>query len=116
MTTEYDNIKCGYCDTKYHDSCVKSTETVCRPTYVKVCNPEPLESCSFVKEDKCMQLPIPSCDVTWQKKCTDKLVCSKTFEVTVPTISRVAITGNGWYSYAATSSTPTAIVNNDAQV
>merc|ERR1711981_112675 len=85
-TTEYDNIKCGYCDTKYHDSCVKSTETVCRPTYVKVCNPEPLESCSFVKEDKCMQLPLPSCKVTWQKKCTDKLVCSKTFEVTVPTI------------------------------
>merc|ERR1712045_869973 len=85
-TTEYDNIKCGYCDTKYHDSCVKSTETVCRPTYVKVCNPEPLESCSFVKEDKCMQVPIPSCEVTWQKKCTDKLVCSKTFEVTVPTI------------------------------
>merc|ERR1712076_46784 len=85
-TTEYDNIKCGYCDTKYHDSCVKSTETVCRPTYVKVCNPEPLESCSFVKEDKCMNVPIPSCKVTWQKKCTDKLVCSKTFEVTVPTI------------------------------
>merc|ERR1712076_141977 len=85
-TTEYDNIKCGYCDTKYHDSCVKSTETVCRPTYVKVCNPEPLESCSYVKEDKCTQVPIPSCDVTWQKKCTDKLVCSKTFEVTVPTI------------------------------
>merc|ERR1711981_1542320 len=85
-TTEYDNIKCGYCDTKYHDSCVKSTETVCRPTYVKVCNPEPLESCSFVKEDKCMQVPLPSCKVTWQKKCTDKLVCSKTFEVTVPTI------------------------------
>merc|ERR1712141_105434 len=85
-TTEYDNIKCGYCDTKYHDSCVKSTETVCRPTYVKICNPEPLESCSFVKEDKCMQVPIPSCEVTWQKKCTDKLVCSKTFEVTVPTI------------------------------
>ena len=45
---------------------------------------QPLESCSFVKEDKCMQVPIPSCDVTWQKKCTDKLVCSKTFEVTVP--------------------------------
>merc|ERR1739848_973327 len=85
-TTEYDNIKCGYCDTKYHDSCVKSTETVCRPTYVKVCNPEPLETCSFVKEDKCMKVPIPSCEVTWQKKCTDKLVCSKTFEVTVPTI------------------------------
>merc|ERR1712038_839749 len=85
-TTVYDNIKCGYCDTKYHDSCVRSTETVCRPTYVKVCNPEPLESCSFVKEDKCMQVPIPSCEVTWQKKCTDKLVCSKTFEVTVPTI------------------------------
>merc|ERR1712223_1457174 len=85
-TTVYDNIKCGYCDTKYHDSCVKSTETVCRPTYVKVCNPEPLESCSFVKEDKCMKVPIPSCEGTWQKKCTDKLVCSKTFEVTVPTI------------------------------
>merc|ERR1712018_722135 len=85
-TTVYDNIKCGYCDTKYHDSCVRSTETVCRPTYVKVFNPEPLESCSFVKEDKCMQVPIPSCEVTWQKKCTDKLVCSKTFEVTVPTI------------------------------
>ena len=33
-----------------------------------------------------MQVPIPSCEVTWQKKCTDKLVCSKTFEVTVPTI------------------------------
>ena len=47
---------------------------------------QPLESCSFVKEDKCMKVPIPSCDVTWQKKCTDKLVCSKTFEVTVPTI------------------------------
>merc|ERR1712223_192382 len=85
-TTVYDNIKCGYCDTKYHDSCVKETTTVCRPTYVKVCNPEPLESCSFVKEDKCMNVPIPSCEVTWQKKCTDKLVCSKTFEVTVPTI------------------------------
>merc|ERR1712223_410958 len=85
-TTVYDNIKCGYCDTKYHDSCKKETTTVCRPTYVKVCNPEPLESCSFVKEDKCMNVPIPSCEVTWQKKCTDKLVCSKTFEVTVPTI------------------------------
>ena len=34
----------------------------------------------------------------------------------LPRISRVAITGNGWYSYAATSSTPTAIVNNVAQV
>ena len=49
-------------------------------------NFQPLESCSFVKEDKCMNVPIPSCEVTWQKKCTDKLVCSKTFEVTVPTI------------------------------
>merc|ERR1711970_474613 len=85
-TTVYDNIKCGYCDTKYHSNCLKETTTVCRPTYVKVCNPEPLESCSFVKEDKCMNVPIPSCEVTWQKKCTDKLVCSKTFEVTVPTI------------------------------
>ena len=32
-----------------------------------------------------MQVPIPSCQVTWHKKCTDKLVCSKTFAVTVPT-------------------------------
>lgn len=84
-TTEYDNISCGHCDTKYHLSCVKTTETVCRPTSVRLCNPEPIESCSFVKEDKCMQVPIPSCQVTWHKKCTDKLVCSKTFAVTVPT-------------------------------
>ena len=31
-----------------------------------------------------MSVPIPSCDVTWHKVCKDKLVCSKTFEVTVP--------------------------------
>jgi len=35
-----------------------------------------------------MKVPIPSCDVTWHKVCKDKLVCSKTFEVTVPDIPK----------------------------
>merc|ERR1712141_924374 len=87
-TTEYDDIHCEKCDTKYHLSCVKASETVCRPTQVRLCNPEPIESCTFVKEDKCMHVPIPSCDVTFHKVCKDKVVCTKTYEVTVPDIPK----------------------------
>jgi hypothetical protein len=36
--------------------------------------------------------------------------------VGLPRISRIAVTGNGWYNYSATSSTPSAITDNVAQV
>merc|ERR1719440_566325 len=90
--TVYDDVWEEKCKTVYRDQCTTDSVRSCQTVQQRDCSVRDEESCSFEMEDKCKVLPIPYCNIVWEKHWVNKPECDTVRERQCKTSPRTICT------------------------
>ena len=79
-TTVIDQVWEEECFTVYDNACEVKPFKKCSFVDARECGPVSEEKCSIVFVEKCHKIPIPFCNIHWEKTCTAAPVCNTVHE------------------------------------
>jgi len=86
--TVIDEVWEEQCFTKYDNVCEVKPLNKCHTVQARECGPQTEEKCSIVFTEKCKKIPVPFCNINWEKSCTTSPYCNTVQENVCETINK----------------------------
>ncbi|TRY75543.1 hypothetical protein TCAL_07128 [Tigriopus californicus] len=72
----YDDVWEEKCQTVYNEECATDYVNECQNVNHRECITKNEKQCSWGFKDSCVKIPVPTCNLVWEKKCGLKDVCT----------------------------------------
>lgn len=72
----YDDVWEEKCQTVYNEECSTDYVNECQNVNHRECVTKNEQKCSWGFKDSCMKIPVPTCNLVWEKKCGHEDVCT----------------------------------------